>query len=113
MKKILILSILFSSIFSATFASTQETQRCAKKALKAYIASGAQNDYGPFTLTSGTVIPAGESFALNSLVKLIPQDEETILFQYSGSVHSGYFQDGVLVKASNCQVLSIFNIYAE
>ncbi len=113
MKKILIASLLFSSIFSATYASVQESSLCANKALKAYIASGAKNDYGPFTLTEGTSISAGESYALNSLVKLVPQESDTILFRFSGSVHSGYFQDGVLVQADNCRVLSIFNIYAE
>lgn len=110
MKNIL---ILLAILLSSASAVAQMEDQCAVKALKAYRATGVINDYGPFTLSPGQLIPAGTSFALNALVKLVPQDQDTILYTFAGSHHSGYFRDGVLVDAKNCSILSIFNIEAE
>lgn len=114
MKKLtLVVFAALLSIINLTYAQEVESCRCANKALKAYVDSGVKNDYGPFTLTRGTLIAAGETFVLNQWVSLAAQEQDTILFKFSGSVHSGYFQDGVLVDAESCGVLAIFNIAAE
>lgn len=106
----LFLSVIFLSLTVSAFAHTPE--QCRDRALIEYEISGQPSDVY-YTLSDGMVVAAGTPIRGAQRQELARYTTDVIVYTVSGSYHSGWFQDLMVVDPWNCSLVRFFNLYAE
>lgn len=104
------LSVIFLTLTVSAFAHTPE--QCRDRALIEYEISGQPSDVY-YTLSEGTVVAAGAPILGARQQELARYTTDVIVYTVSGSYHSGWFQDLMVVAPANCSLTEFFNLYSE
>lgn len=112
MLKVLSSVFLFTVAFSGYANDSHPALKtCFKSAKSFYNKNGPSTDvargFGKLT-----VLSANTSYQLQNKVN-IEYPVDTVLYQGTGSYHSGYFIDVIIVDAKTCHGLDIINVYGE
>lgn len=106
----LFISVLLFALSASVFAHTPE--QCRDRALIEYEVSGQPSDVY-YTLSDGMVVAAGTPILGAQQQELARYTTDMIVYTVSGSYHSGWFQDLMVVDPWNCSLVRFFNLYAE
>ncbi len=108
MKKALLFTALI--VFSLNAFALTETDKCRKQVR--YQLRHVQSDY-PVELGKGLILPAGETYQVNTQRSVGPFEVDAILYGYSGSYYSGSFGEMAVVNPQTCKIERTIEIYAE
>ena len=86
--------------------------KCFKKA-KRYYSQNAQPSDAPREIHLDQILPAKELLKDLTGKSIASFNEDKLIYRATGSYHSGYFIDLVVVDLKTCQGEEIINIYSE
>ncbi|MFP5492204.1 MAG: hypothetical protein ACLGG0_11940 [Bacteriovoracia bacterium] len=95
MKFVLIASLLLT--FSA-WGNSLEVELCRDRALIEYEIDGQRSDI-PYRMSEGEIS--------------VYNQQTVFTYEVSGSYHSGWFTDLLIVEPYNCSLITSYNIYSE
>ncbi len=106
-------SLFVIVLISASFAlSASGLPKCFNQARIAYQEEGQPSDL-PLEWGQPITLKAGEPLQRFYDRPLIRFDRDTILYYVSGSYHSGYFQDVVVLDLETCELLDVIQVASE
>ena len=105
--------IFILSTLNILSAEENKLNSCFKAVKKDYYQNAQRSDV-PRTFEAAYVLNSNESLRgfQNEELGFIFNDEK-LIYKGTGSVHSGYFIDLVVVNPQDCKVLHIVNVYSE
>ncbi len=105
-----ILSLLLSFNLNASEGPRLET--CLSKAKKFYNQHGQRSDTQRGFIALAVLKAGSPLLGLQNQTLAVFLDDK-LVYQGTGSMHSGYFTDLIVTDFETCQVEQIFNIYSE
>jgi len=110
MKKSLVLIALLLS--SASFASNSS---CHSSVTDEYLEAsrGTRFDYMPNVKKDATYLEAGSVYEIRRQADAGPFSEDKLIFVVTGSIHSGWFSEALIVNPTTCKIEKIQEIDSE
>ncbi len=108
-KSFVLLALLLSS---ASFASSSA---CYESVADQYLdlSRGTRFDYMPRVKKDATLLEAGSVYEIRRQADAGPFSEDKLIFVVTGSIHSGWFSDAIVVNPTTCDIEKIQEIDSE
>lgn len=95
-----------------TFSIDKSTE-CFERVKKSYINQGGNPSDVPYEFSFDKTLLAREPVMNYQKKPIATYQEDKLIYKVTGSYHSGYFIDVIVVNIENCETLDIYNIYSE
>lgn len=103
------------TLFLAVFTSISfAANNCSESVEEQYLdnARGTRFDYMP-SIRFKQILLAGEVFEIRRHDDVGPFDADKLIFTVTGSIHSGWFSDAIVVEPHTCEIERIQEIASE
>lgn len=112
MKSVIAFAMILTSLTGLANTTAPTNDKCLKKVKRHYYLNGQKSDV-PLDIRSSELLPAGKPLTdyLNKTIAVFETDK--LIYNLSGSFHSGYFVDVIVVDPKTCITEEIINIYSE
>jgi len=107
-KSLIMLTVMLSSL---SFASTSS---CLESVTDQYLDSsrGTRFDYMP-SISEDVLLEAGSIYEIRRQADAGPFAEDKFIFKVTGSIHSGWFSNAIIVNPTTCDIEKIQEIDSE
>lgn len=108
-KSLILIGLMFSTISIASASS------CHQSVTDEYLenARGTRFDYMPQISKNATYLEAGSIYEIRRQDDVGPFSEDKLIFVLTGSIHSGWFSNAMIVNPETCEIEGIQEIESE